>query len=104
VRFQVPGSSSRFIGSSFEVRTQNGNLNRNWNGELGTDDSLSSPRHLNSRAARERKQQDALRFCARKHEMSNAMRERVRFARSGTGNNQQRPGSELRGLLLFTVQ
>src|SRR5204863_9609025 len=55
-----------------------------------TDDAARTPRHLERRAARESKQQYALRARAAEDQVRDAMRERVGLPRAGAGEDQQR--------------
>jgi hypothetical protein len=54
------------------------------------DDAFDAPAHLDRRAPGERQQQDAARVDAAGDQTSHSMRECVRLAGAGTGNDKER--------------
>ncbi len=100
----MPDQGKRTGGSQVPVVPGPGACGPGTGPGTGPDDPLGPPRHFERGAAREGQEQDALGLRARQHEMRHPVRERVGFARSGAGNDQQGARSELRGFLLLAVQ
>ena len=76
------------------------------------DNALRAALHVRGRPPRERQKQDAAGIGAVHDEVGDPMRQRIGLARSGTGNNEKRPGNVgsgcgdamLDGAALFGVQ
>ena len=76
------------------------------------DDALRAALHVRGRPPRERQKQNAARVGTVHDQVGDPMRQRVGLARSGTGNNEKRPGNVgsgcsdamLDGAPLFGVQ